>query len=163
MFSGPVLVVCTGNICRSPFAARYLEKRLLEAKKAQEVRSCGLMAYSGNRVTAEAMMAARRFDVDLSGHRACPLDDVMVERAGLILVMERRQGKMIERMYPQTADRIFLLSHMSRGALAGRDIDDPYGMGVDVYVRVYGQIVHHANAWLDRLIAGQAIPAGRRE
>lgn len=87
-----VLVVCTANICRSPAAAAYLRAHAAERGLAIEVASAGFL-YQDEPAseTMAKVMVERGFD--LSEHRSRIIDCAMVERADLVVTMERRQGR----------------------------------------------------------------------
>jgi protein-tyrosine-phosphatase len=114
-----VLFVCTGNICRSPFAEDVARREGLDADSA------GLEAYAGAGPTDDAIAVARELGHDISSHRARPLTAEMVERADLVVGM--------------TAAHVSALGGRSR-LLGEADLDDPIGRGRDVYRRVYAQI-----------------------
>ena len=129
-FSGDtrILVVCTGNLCRSPFAEGYLRQVL----GCEEVSSAGTHAVPGNRVPEDGLSVAQRFGVDLSGHRARRLSLEDVEEAELILCMEPYHLAMVEPMA--------LPLGVSRERFVTLDIPDPYGRGQAAYEDSYAQI-----------------------
>src|SRR5258706_14415043 len=85
-----VLVVCTGNICRSPMAEGFL-KELLALRADQDERidvsSAGTAAWDGSPATTEAIAAAAGREADISEHRARRLAAHHVEQADLVLGM----------------------------------------------------------------------------
>jgi protein-tyrosine-phosphatase len=83
-----ILLVCSGNTCRSPMAEVIL-RGALEARgwSQVEVRSAGVAAYPGAPATDEAVRAAERHDLDLSDHRSTPLDRDLMGWADLVLTM----------------------------------------------------------------------------
>ncbi|HKB47786.1 MAG TPA: hypothetical protein VKC57_08820, partial [Ktedonobacterales bacterium] len=91
--SGPaaVLVVCHGNICRSPFAAGLLSRTLGPA--GMLVASAGFVG-PGRVVPAEGSIAAARRGIDLSEHRSHLLTPVLAAEAQVIIVMDMRQQRM---------------------------------------------------------------------
>jgi protein-tyrosine-phosphatase len=114
-----VLFVCTGNICRSPFAEAVARSEGFDAESA------GLDAYSGAEPTDDAIAVARELGYDLSSHHARPLTEEMLERADVVVGM--------------TAAHISALGRRAR-LLGEADLDDPIGLGRDTYRRVYAQI-----------------------
>ncbi|HEX2293425.1 MAG TPA: hypothetical protein VHH55_08930 [Gaiellaceae bacterium] len=114
-----VLFVCTGNICRSPFAEAVARREGLDAESA------GLEAYAGAGPTGDAIAVARELGYDISSHRARPLSAEMVERADVVVGM--------------TAAHVGTLGGGSR-LMGEADLDDPIGRGRDTYRRVYAQI-----------------------
>ncbi|MGM1028337.1 MAG: low molecular weight phosphatase family protein [Actinomycetota bacterium] len=115
-----VLVVCTGNLCRSPLAEQLLRARLLSGlpgleESSIEVTSAGTMAVVGNRMQPAAMNEAKRLGVrDAEAHRARPLDRDQVERADLVVTMAREHSSAVVRMVPRAHHRTFTLVELTR-------------------------------------------------
>src|SRR5690606_13850075 len=105
-----ILVVCVGNICRSPVAAAMLKKRYPE----KQIFSAGIAAMDGAPADAMAQDIATREGLDLSPHRAQQLTGWMCERADLILVMEAEHKRLLEQKYPAARGKIFCLGHLDR-------------------------------------------------
>jgi len=85
-----ILMVCTGNICRSPMAEGLLRQRLPDdLKPLVDVRSAGTHGLHGNHAEPLAVKAAAAHGADISGHRARILDAPMVRSTDLILAMEK--------------------------------------------------------------------------
>jgi glycosyltransferase involved in cell wall biosynthesis/protein-tyrosine-phosphatase len=104
-----ILVVCHGNIIRSPFAASLLAQALGE-RTSVSIASAGLEAMPGRppHPTALATAAARR--VDLSSHAASRLDPGSVAKSDVIFVMEIPQLLALRRRFPEARAKTFLLS-----------------------------------------------------
>jgi len=149
-----ILLVCTGNLCRSPMAAAILRARLREdpACADWEVHSAGLWATEGQPASAPARAVMEERGYDLSHHRSRPVTEESVERADLILAMTPHHVEALRLAFPQAADRIHLLAEMAGGT---QGVDDPYGQPLQVYRAVadeltdliragYGQIVRLA-------------------
>ncbi|MGH9283286.1 MAG: hypothetical protein ACRD0S_10175 [Acidimicrobiales bacterium] len=171
-----VLVVCLGNICRSPMAAAFLAARLEELGVDAHVHSAGLLS-SGRRVPEHgvAVMAARGFDT--SAHRSRRLSAELVDPADLIVAMARDQVDEIAVAHPEARARAFTLKELVRtgerlgarrpgesmsgyvaqlhtGTSAGDDdIDDPIGGPRSVYEATAAE-VEDLTARLARLLAG---------
>src|SRR5690349_14629358 len=99
MFSR-ILVVCVGNICRSPMAAAVLSHRVSAAGRKVTVESAGLAALVGHPADemAQTLMAER--GLDIGEHRARQLTAEMLRDFELVLVMESEQQRSIESTYP---------------------------------------------------------------
>ena len=138
---GCVLIVCHGNICRSPFAAAYLAER----SPGIEVRSSGLAAGEAAPADPTAVRVAAHFGHDLSQHRSRPLRPADLEDPDLVLVMEASQAAAFRARAPALAGRVYLLGDFLAARPFG--ISDPWGCSEAVFDRVFAQI---ATA-LDRL------------
>ena len=94
-----ILLVCTGNICRSPLAAALLERALGErAAEGITVSSAGTGAWDGAPVSEGAYLVGLERGLDLSGHRARLLTRELVERADLILTMARHHRARVDEL-----------------------------------------------------------------
>ncbi len=126
-----LLMVCTGNVCRSPMA-EYLLRHWLGPDTAWEVRSAGVSAMEGEPASEAAVVALAERGIDASGHRSRMLDQGWVDAADLIVVMTDAHRRIVEGRFPATRGKVFLLKSFGP---AGRDedIDDPIGMPLDVY------------------------------
>lgn len=148
--AGPVrrvLMICFGNICRSPFAALDLAQR----HPGIEVRSAGLSARDGKPAEPGALRVARRFGLELRDHAAHRLEARDVEWADLILGMQGRHRADVSRRWPQRADRVLLLGDFLPDEPYA--IEDPWGRDDACFESVFERIVA-ANRRLSELIGG---------
>jgi protein-tyrosine phosphatase len=141
-----VLVVCIGNICRSPTAEYLFRHRLGEGSKVQ-VSSAGLGALVGHGVDRTALDLLREHDIDGSAHRARQLDRSLLRSADLVLAMERDHVVSITRMAPEASGKVFLLDRWG----TGQDIPDPFRQSRPAFEHVYTLIDNSVNSWLKYL------------
>jgi protein-tyrosine phosphatase len=129
-----ILFVCTGNICRSPFAEGLFTKLALQkGYKGLFAESAGLMALPGNAATALAQQVAAEHDVDLSNHKAKSVTEERVDWADLILVMEKSHDTTLLSFFPKATNKARLMRHFARFGSKTRGIADPYGLNYDAY------------------------------
>jgi protein-tyrosine phosphatase len=127
--TGRLLVVCTANVCRSPLAARTLERALAGAALGTiAVSSAGTRALEG-----EAMCSVSAEDLDpgdaayATEHRARQLTSDLVRGADLVLTMEREQRSVAVQAAPGAQSKVFTLREAESllEVLAGRGAEPP--------------------------------------
>lgn len=138
-----ILVVCVGNICRSPMGERLLQKDLPEIA----VTSAGIGAVVGAGADATGTIAAGEIGLDLSGHVARQLTDDIGSAHDLILVMEQGHREEINRRFPQLSGRTMLFDHWT----GGKKIADPYRKPIEAHRVSRDLIVAAAEAWAKKL------------
>ncbi|MBQ23767.1 low molecular weight protein-tyrosine-phosphatase [Alcanivorax sp.] len=138
-----ILVVCDGNICRSPTVAAMLR----ELKPEKAVSSAGLVGLVGQDMEATARVVAEENGLDCGTHVARKLDSELCRDSDLILVMESRQKERLGRAFPEASGKTFLLSHWN----GGHDIPDPYKRGRDAFERIYPPMREATKAWAEKL------------
>lgn len=136
-----VLFVSTGNTCRSPMAAAYLNK-LLEERKIRhiEVRSAGVMTIPGLLATDESKLMLEPYGISLERHRSQPLTDEIIRRANLILGMTPFHVQMALRMSDAARNKTHLFKEFTKTDPKGRPIPDPMGCTLEVYKKCFRQI-----------------------
>lgn len=131
-----LLFVCFGNVCRSPFAERFVVQRLGEDRRAV---SAGHYRVSGRLPPGEAVSAAREFGVELKGHRSQVLSRELVDQADAVFVFDDHNYGAVTSEQPEAAERTHLLGALrEEGPLM---ISDPFGGPPPLYDAVYKQIV----------------------
>jgi protein-tyrosine-phosphatase len=132
-----VLVLCHGNIIRSPFVERVLQSHLPSA----EVTSAGLGCIPGRPADPRAISAARRYGLDLSDHAARPASQELISAAEAILVMDYRNLAILLAQWPDVARKTYLLAGCGRKKLESTDeISDPYAGEYSAVQDCYDQL-----------------------
>lgn len=140
-----VLLVCTGNLCRSPMAAALLRARLERdpAQRDWKVYSAGTWAAEGRPASTLAIEVMAQHGINLCAHRSRSVTRGMMEEADLVLPMTQNHAEALEAAFPDQAQRVHLLSEMAGHRY---DIADPYGGARTEYA--------HTAEELERLIEG---------
>ena len=107
-----ILVVCHGNIIRSPFAAFLLEQSLGERPRVS-IASAGLEAMPGRPPHPTALRKAAERRIDLSSHAASRLERDVVQRSDVIFVMDIPQLLVARQRFPEARAKIFLLTSLA--------------------------------------------------
>jgi protein-tyrosine-phosphatase len=132
-----VLVVCHGNIIRSPFAAR-LVARALGAGRSVSVVSAGLEATPGRPPHPTALRLAGDHRIDLSRHTATPIDHEVVASSDVIFVMDVPQLLAFRKRFPAAREKTFLLACLAPAAPL--EIVDPFGGDDGAFEKCYRDI-----------------------
>jgi len=148
-----LLLVCTGNTCRSAMAAAFAQKMLADRlgcpvadlpRRGIEVRSAGTAGGAGG-ASPEAMTVMSRRGMDLSNHASAALTPQMIQQADYILTMTRMHRDAVIDMVPSAADRVRML-------LEQDEVQDPVGGSVDDYERCARKVEEGLNARLQEVI-----------
>lgn len=130
-----ILVVCTGNTCRSPMAEGFMRKYLAEKmgcdvdeveEKGYKVCSAGTMGISGVPVSPEAVSVCAAKGVDIKGHLSTGLSEQLIDESDIVYVVSRAHGERIIALSGGAADRCMLL-------LEDKEVSDPIGRSEDFY------------------------------
>jgi protein-tyrosine phosphatase len=109
-----ILVVCTGNICRSPIAEGFLRRQFAERHADIAVSSAGTSGWDGSEAMPESVDAAAQWGADLSPHRARRLLAEMIDDAKLVVGMATEHREAVSSLVPSAADRAFTLKELVR-------------------------------------------------
>jgi protein-tyrosine-phosphatase len=144
-----VLIVCTGNTCRSPMGEAIL-RSILPADIAERVTvsSAGSSAGDGAPAAAYAIQTASSRGLDLTKHRSRPLTAALVRDADLVLAMESAHVSAAQSLAPDSADRVHLVSEHGAEGGASDGVRDPIYGGPDDYVDTFNRIRSHMLRWL---------------
>lgn len=152
-----ILLVCTGNICRSPLAAALLERALAERSiTGISVSSAGTGAWDGAPVSEGAYLVALERGLDLSSHRARLLTRELVEGADLILTMARHHRARVDELGGE--GRVFVLGEYAGREGDGAEVSDPFGGDLDVYRDTCSELEALLQAAVDRI--GKELASG---
>lgn len=138
------LFVCSGNICRSPFAEAAA--RSLNDAPARRFSSAGTIALDGNPATRTGTVAARDAGIDLADHRATHLTPEVLAAADRIFGMEHEHVAAVLDLDPGAS--VELLDP------DGRPIPDPYGGDTTDYASSYAQILDALRVRLNETSGG---------
>ena len=106
------------------------------------VHSAGISAWPGAQVSPQAVLAGAEENLDISGHRAQPLDDDLMAQSDLIMAMTQDQVDLIRRRWPAHAPKVLRLFPEPENGQPrwSGDVPDPVGLDVDEYRTILGLI-----------------------
>src|SRR2546427_9855362 len=132
-----LLVLCHGNICRSPFAAALLARELRPLGIA--VQSAGFIGFN-RPAPAEAIAAAQSHRVDLTSHRSRPVTADVARAADLIVVMDVIQRRLVCERFGRLPSDVIVLGDLDPAAVETRAIHDPVDQSRQAFDEVYERI-----------------------
>jgi len=137
-----ILVICVGNICRSPIAEALLKQQYPN----KQVDSAGLSAVVGSPVDPKSQAVMTPYNVDMSEHVAKQINEQLVKTASLILTMSEGQKKWIEERWPHCRGKTFRIGHW-----IDKDIADPYRHEKSAFETARQDIVASLEQWTDKI------------
>jgi protein-tyrosine-phosphatase len=151
VLGGEVLVLCHGNVCRSPFAAELLAQRAAEALGGRFTTTSAGFIGPDRPSPDDALAVSQALGIDLSAHRSRLVTAEMIRAAALILVMSRAQAIAIERRTPDVTTPIIILGDLDPMPILTRTILDPWGGGPDAFQASYARIVRCVDTLVESL------------
>ncbi|MCX6956063.1 MAG: low molecular weight protein arginine phosphatase [Verrucomicrobia bacterium] len=150
---GPIIVVCTANICRSPMAAALLKHALAaqpEPLRSLNVISAGVAARNGDTVSENSVIALKKVGLDIAGHKSTALTQEMLDRAFLVLGMTESHRAMIQLQAERMPKRLHLFREFmpQRG---DKEIGDPFGGPLKLYESTRDEMVEAIPSLLEYL------------
>ncbi|MBK1450415.1 protein tyrosine phosphatase [Klebsiella variicola] len=138
-----ILVVCTGNICRSPIGERYLRKYL----PTKKIDSAGTGALVDHSADPSAEKISLQNDLSLAGHKARQFTSELARKYELILVMDKTHIEEIGKLAPEARGKTMLFGHW----MNHREIPDPYRKSDEAFASVYQLIKLAGDSWIEKL------------
>ena len=140
-----ILVVCVGNICRSPMAEALLRHEL-RGQDGFTVESAGLGALVGHPASEHSVALMDGLGLDISAHRARQIHPDLVADADLVLVMEAGHRRAIDDADPTARGKFHRL-----GEWHGKVIIDPFRRPLAAYEVALEDIQAGVASWVKRL------------
>lgn len=137
-----ILVVCVGNICRSPMAEALLKQRYPN----KNIDSAGVGALVGHPADPAALEIMNEQQLDITKHIAKQIDESLAKKADIIFTMSDGQTKWIEERWPFCRGKTFKLGHWK-----DKDIADPYKHEKSAFQTAYQDIVDNLEQWSEKI------------
>lgn len=135
-----ILIVCSGNTCRSPMAEVILREELKRAGITDvEVQSAGILSTGGEAMSpySSEVLAAGGYDRSLD-FRSSSIDRLPVEDFDLVLCMTKNQVTVMNHRFSGIGEKTGTLAHTEEGK--PHDISDPFGRPLEDYRKTFEEI-----------------------
>ena len=146
-----IAFICTGNVCRSLFAKKTFERMIRE--------NCleNIKILSGGTSSSVKKILVRgdlkevfdEYGIDYADHVPRTADKKILKKSDAVLVMTEYQKAELEYRFPESCEKIFLLSYFASGV--AEDIEDPIGLGKDAYIKAFEIINVHLKNLLRKI------------
>ena len=148
-----ILVICTGNSCRSIMAEGYLITKFKEMRHDDiHVVSAGTHAANGFSPTEETIQVMKENGIDVSGYTSTMLNKVFIDNADAILVMEPMQKSRILDLSPEVNNKIYFLRGFSSEKYRRSNIiDDPIAKPIEFYRKTRDLIRDSVDGFLGQM------------
>jgi protein-tyrosine-phosphatase len=134
-----VVVLCYGNICRSPYAAGMLERVFREAGIGATVTQGGFFG-PGRPSTDTARTVSLARGVSLENHRSRLVTAEDARNASVVIVMEAQQAETVVGEFGADRQRTLVLGDLDPSPITLRTIADPYGRSAEAFAEAYTRI-----------------------
>lgn len=138
-----ILVICTGNVCRSPLGERFLRQLL----PGIQVDSAGTHSLVGRPADERVLQIAAAHGLSLDGHIACTISRPMMKRYDLILAMASEHIRHVTALAPEVRGKTLLFGQW----LGGEDVPDPFHQSHQVFEHVYRLVEQASLEWARKL------------
>ena len=138
-----ILVVCMGNICRSPTGERLLQQYFPE----KTVHSAGIIAKNDRPAYDSAIRIAQQHSLCLENHQSRRLTSELCKKTDLILVMENDHIAKIHQLFPETRGKVMLFGQW----INKTEIPDPHKRSDEMFEHVYQLMEKAAIAWQGKI------------
>ncbi|MGG4609101.1 arsenate reductase/protein-tyrosine-phosphatase family protein [Providencia sp. Me31A] len=138
-----ILVVCMGNICRSPTGERLLQQYF----PTRKVDSAGIIAKNDLPAYDSAIRIAKQHNLSLENHQSRRLTSELCNKADLILVMENEHIAKIHQQFPETRGKVMLFGQW----INKTEIPDPHKRSDEMFEHVYLLMEKAAIAWQGKI------------
>jgi len=138
-----ILVMCYGNIYRSPLVSSYLKSHLTDD---YVIESAGFYPKSGRKSADDYIELVKEFGIDLSNHHSTCVDKNMLDWADHIIIMDGKNYKLSMLLNNNIESKLIWLGAISSNGI--KEIEDPYSKSIDEQLIIVKQLISSCDDYI---------------
>ena len=153
-----ILIVCTGNTCRSSMAEGIFKHLLKNSGKDNiNVTSAGIKAFEGDGANEKAIYTLNKMGINILNHKARQLTNKIINDSDLILTMTNSHKRMILNAVPEYSNKVYTLKEYAfisnNEDIKGKNLDivDPFGLDYNTYEKVAKEIEENLKKIINKI------------
>jgi len=147
--------LCSGNICRSPFAESLTRMYLRDSACGIKFTSSGLFVKQNERSPNNAIRAAKNFGIDLSNHTPRPISQMLIDKSSIIIGMHYQHYRIFRKRFPNDEHKFILLKHIGWPKCVLFNINDPFDLPIAEFIACFSEIDLFVRALSYKLLNGK--------
>lgn len=139
--------VCVGNICRSPMAELYAQKRFAEENLTFKAESSGLMDAI-NQISSHSKTMLEMNGIPVEQKFSRQINENILSKSAIVVCMSKQIKHHLLQRFPNAVNKVFTFAEFTDNE---KDIDDPYGLEIDAYKKAWNLIKNYTDKLVIKL------------